>query len=212
MHPRRVPGTAVLPALLTGRFQSGPSSSGCCPTHPRVSGSLLNFLGFPARGRSLAPSRTWQAGVGCCVPSFLPEGHDCSAWGGFSLFYISYLSGWAELCVQSLPRPPAPSTAPVSRLAAGSLPTGGCWPLPSRSSRAVGWQLRSQFPHWPGFPLSSPKFTWLDTKQRFGSPSWGSPTAASSGCLLPLCWGVTLWGTWQDQAAPKGDSAGAEQV
>lgn len=76
----------------------------------------------------------------------------------------------------------------------------------------MGRRLRSQLPHWPGFPLSSPKFTWLDTKQPFGSPSWGSPPAASSGFLLPLCWGVTLWGTWQGQAAPKGDSAGAEQV
>lgn len=106
---RCIPGMsqarAVLRALLTGRFLSGPSSSSCCPTHPRVSGSLINFLGFPACVRSLAPSRTWQAGGGWCVPSFLPEGHNCSAWGDFSLFYTSCLCGWAELCVQTLPCP-----------------------------------------------------------------------------------------------------------
>lgn len=47
---QRIPGVsqtrAVLRALLTGRFLSGPSS---CWAHPRVSGSLINFLGFPAR-------------------------------------------------------------------------------------------------------------------------------------------------------------------
>lgn len=81
----------------------------------------------------------------------------------------------------------------------------------------MGRRLCSQLPHWPGFSLSSPKFTWLDTKQPFASPSCGalprlsSPAVCRTRTLLPLCWGMTLWGMWQGQAAPKGDSAGSEQ-
>lgn len=82
----------------------------------------------------------------------------------------------------------------------------------------MGRWLCSQLPPWPGFSLNSPKFTWLDTKQPFGSPSCGAlprVPALTLGCMstpLPLCWGVTLWGMWQGQASPEGDSDGGEQL
>lgn len=206
MKGRDAKGAGWDTRLMPARGDAGASQA--CPRHGRAPSTADRQVPVRAQQLRLLPdSSTCQRVphklLGVCSPRVKPRSQQDLAGGcgllcakfpprgarllslGWILIILHFLPLWMGRVVRAKPpMTPAPSTAPVSRLAAGSVPTGGCWPLPSRSSRAVGRRLRSQLPHWPGFPLSSPKFTWLDTKQPFGSPSWGSPTAASSGCLL----------------------------
>lgn len=178
---------------------------------------------------SAGPSSASRGSQPACEAS-LPAGLGREVWAGVcqvssqrgtiaqpgvASHYFTFLASVAgPSCVCKPPVPPAPSTAPVSGLATGSLPsrtalgTGDSWPLPSRGSEPrAGGSVPSSLPGLDFLSAVSNPPGWTPSSP-LAAPLWGSPTV----CVHQDLTAPVLWGTWQGQPAPKGGRAGTEQV